>query len=418
MLALDRYRLKALVHDGHRGAQRANRLLRRKDRLLGLILLGNNLVNISASAITTLLALNLFGDKGVIIATIALTLIIIIFAEIGPKTAAALHPESFAYPASFVLVPLMYLLWPAVWILNTLSNFMLGLFGVDPERHGDSESTLGREELRILLLDPDNQSLPQVHRELLLNLLNLEHTTVDHIMVPRSEVCSIDMNADRQEFDRQLSESRLTEVPLHLKQPENIVGVLNLRDVPKLLEGSWNMRQLRKIIKKPYFIPEGTPLLAQLMAFRDHSSHTGFVVDEYGVFQGIVTLHDILEEVVGEMSLGSDPRLAIVYPQADGSHIIDASASVHDINRCLHWKLPTDGPNTLNGLIIERMELMPKLGLGCRLGDYVVEEIINVRDNVVQRARLKELPISNETATVPAGVESNTPNHSVGGNSR
>ncbi len=406
MLALDRYRLKVLVSEGHRGAQRTARLLRRKDRLLGLILLGNNLVNISASAITTILALNLFGDAGVAVATLALTLIIIIFAEIGPKTAAALHPEAFISPASMVLLPLLYLLWPAVWVLNTMSNLMLGLFGVDPQKHGTNEGTLGREELRILLLDPDNQALPDVHRHLLLNLLNLEKTTVDHIMVPRSEVRSIDIESGRAEFERQLDNSRLSEVPLHFQQHENIVGMLTLSDAPKLLQGTWHARRLRRVMQKPYFIPEGTPLLAQLLAFRTQRSNTGCVVDEYGVFQGIVTLHDILEEMVGKMGLGSNTRLSVAYPQADGSFIIDASAPVHDINRTLGWQLPTDGPNTLNGLIIERMELIPKLGLGCRLGDYVVEEIINVRGHVVQRARLHYLPLhQNDEESAESGDE-------------
>lgn len=385
LMTLNRYRLRHLAKAKHSGAVRAQRLLERPDRLIGLILLGNNFVNIAASAIATLIGMRLFGEPGIAIATGVLTLLVLIFSEVAPKTLAALHPERIAFPAAFIYIPLLKLLYPLVWVINKIANALLRLLGVSPEQSGGH--ALSSEELRTVVLEA-GAMIPKRHQKMLLNLLDLEKATVEDIMIPRSEVIGIDLSDDIEEIIELITRTQYTRLPVFEESIDNVIGILHLRNVVTLLKrGALTHADLRSAAREPYFIPEGSSLNRQLLNFQREGRRTGLVVDEYGDIQGLVTLEDILEEIVGEFttdpaSLGKD-----ITPEEGGSYLIDAGVSIRDLNRALHVELPTDGPKTLNGLILEHMEDIPESGTSLLLSGYPID-IVQTKDNAVRTARI------------------------------
>jgi Mg2+/Co2+ transporter CorB len=389
MMALDRYRLKHLKEQNHRGARRAARLLKRPDRLIGLILIGNNLVNVLAAAIVTIIAIRLLGDAGIAIGSVLLTMVLLVFAEITPKTIAALHPERVAFPASVILTPLMKLLYPVVWVVNGVTNGLLRLLGVDPR--GSSQYGLTTEELRTVVNESAHM-IPDTHQGMLLNILELEKVTVDDIMVPRVEVFGLDLSDSDEVLKQRIQDCEYTRLPVYDGDINNISGMLHMRRSSRFIDetGLHRERMLAEI-DTPYFVPEGTPLHTQLLNFQRQKLRIGVVVDEYGEVMGLVTLEDILEEIVGEFTSNLAEAIADIFPQQDGSYVINGSANIREINKSLGWELPTDGPKTLNGLLIEYLESFPEGNAGIRIGSYCLE-ILELQDNVIKsvRAQLME----------------------------
>jgi len=385
LMSLNRYRLKYLAEKGNRGAKLAQQLLERPDRLLGLILLGNNFVNILASAIATILALRYFGEAGIAIATGLLTFVILIFAEVAPKTLAALHPERIAFPAAYIYTPLLKTIYPLVYIVNSIANTLLRLFGVNPE-NSESEG-VSVEELRSVVMETSTR-VPQKHQDMLLGLLNLEHATVDDIMVPRNEITALNLNENWDDIIDDLTTCQRTRLPVYRDDINNIVGVIHMRRVINLLSrNELTVENLEQQIRDAYFIPEGTSLYQQLLNFQKNKRRTALAVDEYGDLQGLVTLEDILEEVVGEFTTDSPVNNNNIINQDDGSFLIAANTHIREINRSLNISLPTDGPKTLNGLILEYLQSIPTTGTSLLIADHPVE-VIKTQNNAVQMARL------------------------------
>ena len=388
MMSLNRYRLRHLKNNKHRGAIRASRLLDRPDRLIGLILIGNNLVNIFASAIATVIALRLYGDAGIVIGSLVLTLVILIFSEITPKTIAAIHPEKVAFPASLILLPLLKIIYPIVWLVNHITNSILKVFGIDPSKRIDDN--LSSEELRSIVVDA-GQHIPKRHQGMLLNILDLERVTVDDIMIPRNEVFGIDLDDDDEAILKCLQSSAFTRIPVFREDINTIEGILHLRNVSRVITHNGLDRNiLTEEMDASYFVPVGTPLHTQLLNFQKEKRRTALVVDEYGEVIGLVTLEDILEEIVGEFTSNLTDTLDDIYSETDGTYIISGSATIRDINRNLEWKLPTDGPKTLNGLMLEFLESFPDANTSIRYGEYILE-ILELRDNMIQSVRTKHI---------------------------
>jgi Mg2+/Co2+ transporter CorB len=389
MMALNRYRLRHLANDGLRSAVIANKLLNQPDKLLGLILFGNTLVNIAAASVATIIGLRLMGETGIAVATLILTAVILIFAEVAPKTVAALYPERIAFPASYILLVLGKLLYPLVWIINRLGNGLLVLFGIHPERM--EEMPLSLEELRTVVLETGGM-IPMRHQRMLLSILDLENVTVDEIMVPRNEIIGIDLNDPPSDVIEMLTHCQHTRLPIYRDNIDNIIGMIHMRRIPRILRDTetFSVTDLEKISRDPYFVPLGTPLHTQLVNFQRQRYRLGLVVDEYGVIQGLVTLEDILEEIVGEFTTDTQTYHQDIHPQEDGTYVIDGTVTLRDINRQLHWNLPTEGANTLNGLILEQLQSIPEPGTTLRLGDFTLE-IMQVADNAVKTVRIRYL---------------------------
>lgn len=387
MMALNRYRLKHLANTGHKGAKRVEKLLKRPDRLIGLILIGNNLVNILASAIATIIGMRLYGDIGVAIATGALTLLILVFAEVTPKTLAALYPEKVSYASSVLLVILMKLLSPLVVLINLITNGFIRLLGVKPAK--GAKDSLNSDELRTVVNEAGGL-IPKRHQDMLLSILDLEHVTVNDIMIPRNEITGININDDWKSIVRQLSHSPHGRVVLYRDNIDEVVGILKLRDAFRIMleKNEFNKETLLRAADEVYFIPESTPLNVQLLKFQRNKERIGLIVDEYGDINGLITLEDILEEIVGEFTTSMQPSLAEeITPQPDGSFLIEGSANIRDINKSLHWKLPTDGPRTLNGLILEHLEEIPETKLSVRVANLAME-IIEVDENRIKLVKV------------------------------
>ncbi|SIR23480.1 Mg2+ and Co2+ transporter CorB, contains DUF21, CBS pair, and CorC-HlyC domains [Aeromonas sp. RU39B] len=384
LMSLNRYRLRHLANTRDRAARRVEQLLQRPDRLLGLILIGNNLVNILASAIATVVAIRLFGDFGLAVATFGLTLIILIFGEVTPKTLAAMYPEKIAYPASWVLKGLMLPLSPLVWLMNSITSLLLKMLHLQPR----SGHALSADELRTIVNEAGSL-IPQHHQDMLLSILDLDKMMVEDIMVPRSEIYAIDINDDWKSIVRQLVKSPHTKVMLYRDSIDDAVGFLHARDALRLLaKEQFNKSSLLRAAKEIYFIPEGTPLNVQMAKFQQNKERIGLIVDEYGDIQGLITLDDILEEIVGDFttSVTTGPS-DDVHPQPDGTYLVEGSASIRELNKEMEWNLPTDGPRTLNGLILEYLEEMPEPNIGLRLAGYPME-IVEVEQNMVKLARV------------------------------
>lgn len=387
MMSLNRYRLKHLSNQGHKGARRVEKLLDRPDRLIGLILIGNNLVNILASAIATILGMRLYGDFGVAIATGVLTLVILVFAEVTPKTLAALYPERVSYASSLLLRILMKLLSPLVILVNFITNGFLRLLGINASTSKDDH--LSSDELRTVVNEAGSL-IPSRHQDMLISILDLETVTVNDIMVPRNEITGIDVNDDWKSIVRQLTHSPHGRVVLYRDQIDEVVGMLRLREAYRLMleKNEFNKQTLLKAADEVYFIPEATPLNVQMLKFQRNKERIGLIVDEYGDIIGLVTLEDILEEIVGEFTTSMAPSLAEeITPQADGSYLIEGSANIRDINKGLQWTLPTDGPRTLNGLILEHLEDIPESHISMQIAHHRME-VIDFSENKIKMVRV------------------------------
>jgi len=386
IMSLNRYRLRHLEKQKHKGARRVSKLLDRPDKLIGLILIGNNLVNIFATLITGIIAERLYGDAGIFYAGLLLTLVILIFAEITPKTLAALYPEKIAFPSSIFLTLLLKLLFPLVVAVNWITNGLLMLIGISPEQR--QEHSLSSEELRTVV-NESSAMLPKRDQNMLVGILDLDKVTVEDIMIPRNELVGIDINDDWKKIQKQLAQSNHTRVLLYRDNMDDVVGYIHLRDALKLLfKNQFTKTTLIRAVKELYFIPEGTTLNVQLLKFQHAKERLGLVVDEYGDIQGLVTLEDILEEVVGDFTTTMTPTTSDeVHAQPDGSYLVDGSATVRDINKEMNWTFPTNGPKTLNGLIIEYLEDIPEANLSVRIAGYPLE-IVEVSDNMIKSVRI------------------------------
>ncbi|MEE8528301.1 MAG: HlyC/CorC family transporter, partial [Gammaproteobacteria bacterium] len=394
MMSLNRYRLRHRARSGHRGARLAERLLKRPDRLIGLILLGNNLVNFVASALTTLIAYRLGGDAAVAVAVLVFTLTVLIFAEVMPKTLAAMHPARLALPAAYIYYPLLKVLYPVVWVVNAVANGLLRLVGVSPADR--SSMTLSGEELRTVVME-STAFIPKRHRQMLLGILDLTKVTVEDAMVPRSDIDGIDLDDDWDEILDHLIHTRHTRLPVYRESLDDLVGVLHvrklLRDLP---HERLDKERLVELLWDPYFVPEGTLLYSQLLAFQQTRRRVAFAVDEYGDIQGLVTVDDILEEIVGEFTTDPGTISNDVHREPDGSYIVTGSAHVRALNRMLNWGLPTNGPKTLNGLIVEALETIPASGTKLTLHGHPVK-ILQIADNAVKTARMRDfVPVAGD----------------------
>ncbi len=385
MMSLNRYKLRHLAKNKHKSAMRVEKLLQRPDRLLGLILIGNNLVNILASSIATLLAIRAFGDYGIAVATTLITFAILIFAEVTPKTLAALYPERVAFPSSLVLKLLMYPFYPLVWLINTISNTLLEMAGIKIAR---KESSLSSDELRTVVHE-SAALIPRSHHEMLMGVLDLEHVTIEEIMVPRADIYAININDDWKTIQRQLTNTPHTKVLLYRDTLDDAVGFIHVRDALRLLtREQFNKESLLRTVQELYFIPSGTPLLTQLIKFRRNKERIGLVIDEYGDIRGLATLDDILEEIVGDFTTGLAPSAEEeIHAQADGSYLIDGSANLREINKEMDWNFSTEGPRTLNGLILEYLEDLPRIGQTLQIDGYQIA-IHSVENNMVKQARI------------------------------
>lgn len=385
MMAINRYRLRHLMLKKHPGAKRVSELLEHSDRLIGVILLGNNFVNILASSITTIIALELMGEAGIAVAALFTTVIVLIVGEVIPKTVAARYPEPIAFTTSVLIKPLLVLLYPLVWALNWVSNGFLHLIGVSqPE---PNSYRLNSEELRTVVHEAEGM-IPKRHQQMLLSILDLESVTVEDIMIPRNEIVGIDLEASLEVIAEQLTNAQHTRLPLYRESIENVVGMLHLRKVLRLLKDHELTKDtLKKVARELYFVPRGTPLNTQLLNFQRHKRRIGLVVNEYGDIQGLVTLEDILEEIVGEFTTTPDALSPNIHPQEDSTFLVDGSITVRELNRAMQWHLPTDGPKTLNGLILEYLEAIPQAGTSLRLEGYPVE-IVQIANNAVKTVRI------------------------------
>jgi len=398
MMSLNRYRLKHLVRKGHKGAIKANELLKQPDKLIGVILIGNNFVNLLAASLATIIASHYFGEIGPAIATAVLTIVVLIFAEVTPKTIAAIYPEKVAFPFAYILKPIQVLLSPVVWLVNTITRALLKLLRIDIEN--TQQEYLSREELRTVVHESGGL-IPRHRQGMLLNILDLEKVTVNDIIVPRNEVTGIDIEDDLTTIVEQLSASQHTRLPVYKEELNNVIGILHTRNAARFLTNKeLSKAHILQETREPYFVPESTPLHTQLFNFQHQKRRMALVVDEYGDVQGIVTLEDILEEIVGEFTTDMWSSSLDIHPQEDGSFYIDGMATIREVNRALNWSLPTDGPKTLNGLILEHLESIPSASVGIKIHNYLVE-IIQIKDNQIKTAKITSTEEENPASPPP-----------------
>ncbi|MGJ8694262.1 MAG: HlyC/CorC family transporter [Thalassotalea sp.] len=387
LMSINRYRLRHLEKQNHKGAKRVSKLLKRPDRLIGLILIGNNLVNIAAAGICNIIFARYFGEElGLLYSTIVLTFVILIFAEVTPKTLAALYPEKVAFPSSVVLNVLLKILYPLVVLTNAITSGLLTILGINQEQR--EQHSLSSEELRTVV-NESSALLPQRDQDMLTSILDLEKVTVEDIMIPRNELSGIDINDDWKTIQRQLKHSTHTRVLLYRDNLDGVVGYVHVRDALKLLsKNQFTKASLLRAVRELYFIPETTPLNVQLLKFQDAKERLGLVVDEYGDIQGLVTLEDILEEIVGDFTTTMEPAASDeVKEQPDGTVLVDGSATIREMNKEMNWHFPTDGPKTLNGLITEILEDIPQEKISLRIAGYPIE-IVDVNDNMIKIVRV------------------------------
>jgi Mg2+/Co2+ transporter CorB len=385
LMSLNRYRLKHLADKNHGGAKRAAELLADPNKLISLILLGNNFINIILTQLATYIGYLMFGDAGIAIATGALTITLLIFAEVTPKTLAASRPESIAFPAAYVYKPLLKLLLPLVTVINWLSRMVLMLFQVSNKPIGNDALT--SDELRVAVNETSGL-IPDSHREMLISILDLERVSVNDIMVPRNDIVGIDLEDSWNNTLKQITKLSHTRIPIYSGNIDNLLGITQLRKIlPLLMDKEFNPESLERLTRQSYFIPEGTPLTTQLINFRKNKRRMGFVVDEYGDIQGLVTIEDILEEIVGEFTTDPTTLHQDFYEDTDGSYLIDGSTHIRMINRNLGVNLPVVGPRTINGLILEHMEFIPDAGTSLKINDYAIE-VMQVKNNMVKTVRL------------------------------
>lgn len=395
MMALNRYRLRHLVKEKHRAAILVSKLLDKPDRLIGVILLGNNVVNFLAAAIATVIGFRLFGDYGVAASPFIIAIIFIIFAETAPKTYAAIRPEKIAFRSAYILRPLLKICYPIVWLINKMSNTLLIPFGINTKK--SEESSLSQDELRTIVHEA-GAAISSNHLDMLLGILDMEKVTVDDIMVPRNELDGINLDDSVADILEQLKHCQYTRLIVYRESIDNIVGMLHVRRILRILgrKADFNLEELEKLAVEPYYLPEGTPLYAQMLNFQKHKRRVGLVVDEYGVLQGMVTLDDILEEIIGEFTTDLQTFNQDIQAQENGSFFVDGGTTVRDINKQLNWNISIEGPKTVNGIIIEHLEDIPEAGTSLRIGDYTFE-ITQVVDNAVKKVKIFPLSDSSKT---------------------
>jgi len=386
LMAINRYRLRHKARMKKRSAVMILKLLKRPDRLLGMILIGNSVANILASALATLLAVQFFGDAAVIFSTLLLTLIVLVFAEVAPKTLAVLYPERIAQMVVYPVTILLKFFYPLVWFINILANGLLRLFHIKVTSTGTEP--LSREELRSIVYETSGR-LSHQYQNMLLGILDLNKVTVNEVMVPHHEIVGIDLDLEWSAIQKVITQSPHDWIPLYRDNINEVIGMLHLRELMHtvLMRGEMNKEFLIKMAHEPYFVPEHTPLNTQLLNFQRQRKRTALVVDEYGEILGLLTLADILEEIVGEFAIGVDDGTKLILAQADGSYLVDGSVTLRELNRVTQWEFPTHGQRTLNGLIVEYLESIPRAGIGLIMNGFPIE-ILAVEDNLVKQARL------------------------------
>ncbi|MCC7091922.1 MAG: HlyC/CorC family transporter [Nitrosomonas sp.] len=388
MMAINRYRLRHLAKQGHRGARLTVKLLEKTDRLLGVILLGNNLLNTASATLVAIIVATLFAndDFALFIGTVAVTFAILIFSEITPKVIAAAYPERIALAASYVLTPLVFIFYPIVWFVNLFVRALLVLFRLQPQE-GELDQKISTEELKTLVLE-GGHFIQHKYQSMLLNLFDLETITVDDVIVPRSQVEAIDLDADDDLIESQLLTCHHTRLPIYRERMDNIVGIVHVRKVLNQMQnGKITAATLEKVMRKPYFIPSGTPLFTQLQLFQENQKRVGLVVDEYGEWMGLITLEDIVEEIIGEFTTHAPTQTSAFQKQDDGSIIVEGGTLLRELNRKLNVQFPLDGPKTLNGLILEHFEDIPEAGIGLSIAGCPME-IIQTKNRVVKTVKI------------------------------
>ncbi|MDY0970094.1 HlyC/CorC family transporter [Siccibacter turicensis] len=391
MMTLNRYRLRHMAKQGNRAARRVEKLLRKPDRLISLVLIGNNLVNILASAIATIVGMRLYGNAGVAIATGILTFVVLVFAEVLPKTIAALYPEKVAFPSSVLLGPLQILMMPLVWLLNTVTRLLMRLGGIKVDNV--VSTALSQDELRTLV-NESRSKISRRNQDMLLSVLDLEKVSVNDIMVPRNEIVGIDINDDWKSIVRQLTHSPHGRIVLYRDSLNDAIGMLRMREAWRLMteRNEFAKETMLRAADEIYYIPEGTPLSVQLVKFQRNKKKVGLVVNEYGDIQGLVTVEDILEEIVGDFTTSMSPGLAEeVVPQNDGSVLIEGTANIREINKAFNWHLPEDEARTVNGMLLEALEEFPQAGTRVRINQYDID-ILDVQDNMIKQ--VKVMPVT------------------------
>ncbi|UYU31097.1 HlyC/CorC family transporter [Siccibacter colletis] len=387
MMTLNRYRLRHQVKQGNRAARRVEKLLRKPDRLISLVLIGNNLVNILASSIATIVGMRLYGNAGVAIATGILTFVVLVFAEVLPKTIAALYPEKVAFPSSVLLGPLQILMMPLVWLLNMVTRLLMRLGGIKVDNV--VSAALSKDELRTLV-NESNSKLSRRNQDMLLSVLDLEKVSVNDIMVPRNDIVGIDINDDWKSIVRQLTHSPHGRIVLYRDSLNDAIGMLRMREAWRLMaeKNEFTKEVMLRAADEIYYVPEGTPLSMQLVKFQRNKKKVGLVVNEYGDIQGLVTVEDILEEIVGDFTTSMSPGLAEeVIPQDDGSVLIEGSANIREINKAFNWHLPEDDARTVNGMLLEALEEFPQAGTQVRINQYDIE-ILDVQENMIKQVKV------------------------------
>jgi Mg2+/Co2+ transporter CorB len=387
LMSLNRYRLRHLARQGHKAARLTEQLLARPDRLIGVILLGNTLANVAAASIVTLLTLDYAGERWLALANGGLTLVLLLFGEVGPKTYGALHAEKLALPAAYLYRPLLWLCHPLVAAISGFTGALLRLFGVS--RAAVASHSLSADELRSVVAEA-GALIPLKHQQMLVSILDLEHVSIEEVMVPRGEVVGLDLEDGWEAILAQLREAQHTRLPVYTGDLDHIIGVLHMKRVAReLARGTLNRDRLESLARQrePYYVPEGTPLNQQLVAFQQNHRRHAYVVDEYGDVLGLITIEDILEEIVGEFTTQPHALKHEIRAEGDGSYVVSGSTPLRALNRALGWSLPTDGPKTLNGLILEYLETIPEPGTSLLLREHPVE-VLQAGDNAVRTVRI------------------------------
>ncbi|HEX5420758.1 MAG TPA: HlyC/CorC family transporter [Gammaproteobacteria bacterium] len=385
LMSLNRYRLRHRARSGQRSARLAEQLLQRPDRIIGLILIGNNACNLAAAALVTVISLHIGGESAVLAGTLILTFVVLVFVEVGPKTIAALNPTRIALPAALIYYPLMKVAYPVVWLINLFANGLLRMMGVRPELI--ASHSLNAEELRTVVAEAAVM-VPRRHQRMLLSILDLDAVTVDDVMVPRQEILGIDLDRPWENNLDIIHNGEYNRLPVYREDIDNLMGVVRVRKLlPDLANGTLDEQRLVESVKEPYFVPEGTPLNKQLLNFQQTKRRSAFVVDEYGDIQGLITIEDILREIVGEFDTESVPADLGITRESETSYIVDASANIRQLNRLMGWRLPTDGPKTLNGVIVEQLETIPPPSTNLKVADYPIE-ILSTTEHGIKQVRM------------------------------
>jgi Mg2+/Co2+ transporter CorB len=384
MMAINRYRLKHLVKEKNKSAKRVSKLLERTDRLLGVILIGNNFTHTLSTALATVVAIRIWSDNAVLAVTVFMTIIMIIFAEVMPKTIAALKPESIAFPSSYLLKPLSKILSPLITLVSYASNSVTKLLGIDLDDSNKDE--LKPEELRTLL---QSSGVPKRQEEMLMGIFDMDYLSVNDVMIPKNEIIGIDLNDDMDRILEQLQEIDFTYIPCYEDSIENMLGFLSINKKADFLGNVIKSKEnLKAELREPLFVPENTPLVKQLANFQSSGRRVGLIVDEYGDIEGIITLRSILEIIVGEIT--TDMEKMDIMPQADGSFLVEGGMMIREVNRRLEWELPTEGPKTLSGLILEEIQTIPETNIGLSIDGFRIETVL-IKDNVIKLAKLEKI---------------------------